>query len=362
MESTTTLIFSWLNFLNKKRYDALLEKFGTLDAALQNLDEELLRQLRCQNETIYRVLNRLDEFDPESYQTELQKRELQLISIEDNAYPAALRQLPDPPIFLYCKGSLDILNQPCIGCVGRREMSDYGKRVTQHFVPEFIRAGMVTVSGLALGVDAEVARESLAASGRTVAVVGGGLASIYPKENKRLADEIVEAGGLVLCEFPLDQAPDKYTFPARNRIIAGLSLGTVVLEAGKGSGALITADLALEYNKDVFAVPGQIFDPGYAGCHEYIAQGRAKLVMHPEEVLQDIGIVRGKRKVESGKRYDSNDPEEQKIYDVLTTMPQSVSDIVEKAQIDAAIVSAKLTMLELQSVAKDTGSGMWVRT
>lgn len=352
-------IWSWLNILSKKKYDALIAKYKSLDEALMHIDETMLKELGCQQESVYRVLNRLEEFDPDAYGEELKKRGLKMLSLEDQEYPTALQQVPDRPVFLYYKGSLDVLNQPCIGCVGRREMSPYGKRAAELFVPTLVQSGMVTVSGLALGIDAVVAKETLHAGGKTAAVVGGGLAQIYPATNKQLANQIVDAGGLILCEFPLDQAPEKHTFPARNRIIAGLSLGTLVIEAGEGSGALITADLALEYNRDVFAVPGQIFDTGYAGCHQYIADGRAKLAASPESVLQDIGIV--SQSVDVPSSFTSEDPEEQKIYESLTTMPQSVSDIVEKVGIDAAILNAKLTMLELSGGAKNVGNGMWVK-
>lgn len=359
MERTTALIFSWLNFLNKKRYDILCEKFGSLDQALQHLDQELLAGLGCQEETQFRVLNRLDEFDPDVYAQELSKRSLTLLSLEDDTYPAALRNISDPPVFLYVMGSLDILLQPTIGCVGTRDMSTYGKRVVEHFVPAFVSAGMVTVSGLALGIDAEVAKETIHAGGKTVAVLGNGLADIYPAANKKIAEQIVENGGLVLSEYPLDATPDKFTFPARNRIIAALSLGTVVLEAGEGSGALITADFALEYCKEAFAVPGQIFDPLYRGCHQIISTGQAKLVSSPEQVLQEIGIVALEKA--SVDTFEPEDAEEAAIYSQLTTMPQSTSDLVEKAALDAAIINAKLTMLELAGRVKNVGNGMWVK-
>ncbi|MBT4119460.1 MAG: DNA-protecting protein DprA [Candidatus Peribacter sp.] len=360
MQKETALIFSWLNVLTKKRYDALIEKFSSIDEALQHIDPELLKSLGCKEETVFRALNRMDECDPESYLAELTKRGISLISIEDPQYPARLKQIADPPVFLYYKGSLEILNEPTIACVGKREMSTYGQRVTDMFVPVFIKAGMVTVSGLAAGIDAAVAKESIRANGKTVAVVGHGLADIYPSANKPLAKEIIEQGGLILSEFPLDHPADKFTFPARNRIIAGLSLGTVVLEAGEGSGACITADLALDYGREVFAVPGQIFDEHYKGCHQLIAKGQAKLVQSPEEVLSEIGIV-SLSADEPTKHYDPADEQEESILNVLTTMPQSTSDIVEKAQLDTAIINAKLTMLELNGVAKNVGNGMWVR-
>lgn len=358
MDLHTALIWSYANILTKKRYDAIVEHYGSLEQALAALDEGLLKALGCKEETIYTVLNRVSEFDPAWYQAQLQKRGISFLSIEDAAYPSALKTIGDPPIFLYYKGSLGIVSQPCIACVGARDMSSYGKRVSELFVPAFVQAGLTTVSGLALGIDACVAEETLAAGGRTVAVLGHGLADIFPKSNKLLGERILAEGGLILSEFPLDQQPEKRTFPARNRIIAALSLATVVLEAGEGSGSLITADLALEYGRDVFIVPGQVFDPGYAGANAYIAAAKGKLALGPQQILSDLGIVASQR---SEIEFTSEDTEEQLLYGALTSMPQSVSDLVETAQLEAAVVTAKLTMLELQGAAKNTGNGMWVK-
>lgn len=359
MNLENTLIWSWLNILTKKRYDALKEVYGDLDTALQHVDEDLLEKLGCRNDTVLKTLNRLEEFDPDAYAKELQKRKIELISIEDDIYPEQLKEIGDPPVFLYFKGCMEILKQPCIAIVGKREMSPYGKRVTESLVPELVRAGVVTVSGLAIGIDAQVAKETMAASGKTVAVLGQGLASIYPSSNTKLAEEIVKNGGLLLSEFPLDAFPDKYTFPARNRIVAGLALGTVVVEAGEGSGALITADLALEYCREVFAVPGQVFDPNYIGCNKIISRGHAKLVTTPADILNECGILAPEYGDKS--TYEPQDPVEQAIYKVLTTMPQSVTDLVVKAKIKAASANAVLTLLELNGAAKNVGGGMWVR-
>lgn len=360
MQKHSALIWSYLNVLNKKRYDVLLQQYKTLDAALEAISPEMLRALGCKEETMMLALNRLEDIgDASRYQRELEKRGISLITIADEEYPTMLKTIADPPVFLYYKGSLDILNQPCIGCVGRREMSAYGQRVVGEFVPAFVQAGITTVSGLALGIDSEVAKETLRAGGTTVAVVGHGLADIYPSTNRPLAKHIIESGGLILSEYPLDAPGSKHSFPARNRIIAGLSTGTVVFEAGEGSGSLITADLALEYGRDVFAIPGQIFDEGYRGSHQLIAQSKAKLVSSPNEVLQELGIV----SFAQGKatNFTSEDPQEKLLYGALTTMPQSVSELVEKAKLDAAIITAKLTMLELYGAAKNTGNGLWVK-
>lgn len=354
----TSLTWSWLNVLTKVRYDALIDVYGDMETALGKVNAELLKGLGCREETILKTLNRLEEFDPESYDKELTKRGLEFLDIEDPVYPDALNTLPDPPVFLYYKGSLDILDKPCIGCVGRREMSSYGKRVVEEFIPALVHAGMVTVSGLAMGIDAHVASETLMAGGKTVAALGHGLADIYPKSNSALAQRIAEKGGLLLSEFPLDQYPEKFTFPARNRIIAGLSLGTIVFEAGDKSGALITADLALDYGREVFAVPGQIFDENFVGCHQIIAKGHAKLVTSASEVLTELGLIVSEK---SQSSFVPNNELEDAIFKALTSMPQSVGDLVERSNMDAGNVNTTLTMLELASAAKNVGNGMWVR-
>jgi len=359
MDHINAFRWSWMDIMNKKRYDLLTEAYGTMDDAIEQLSEEVLRGLGLKQETVFRALNRLEECDPEVYQKEVEKRGLRLLTIEDEDYPAALRTLPDAPVFLYVRGDLLILSRPCIAMVGTREMSEYGEQVVSRFVPAFVRAGATTVSGLAQGIDAEVARETLRAGGQTIAVLGHGLGMIYPKENARLADQIVDEGGLILSEYPLDTEPGKYTFPARNRIIAGLSLATVVLEAAEKSGSLITAELALEYGREVAAVPGRITDPHYSGCHSLITSGQAKLVTSPDDVLREIGIVASERAPTKVALFDS--PDEQTVYQVLTTLPAATDDIAVKAKLDAATLGAVLTMLELRGVAKKLSGGSWVR-
>ncbi|MFH1444075.1 MAG: DNA-processing protein DprA [Candidatus Peregrinibacteria bacterium] len=358
MDRSTALTWSWLNILNAKRLEALLRVYGDLTKALEQINEPLLKELGCRNDTVYATLNRLEEFDPQSYEQELKKRELSFVTIDDPEFPQQLREVPDAPVFLYWRGDLAILEQPCLALVGTREMSDYGRRVTESFVPEFVRAGMVTVSGLALGIDATVARETLSAGGRTVAVLGHGLGKIYPTENARLAEEIVSGGGLILSEFPLDAKPGKFTFPARNRIIAGLSLGTVVLEAGDGSGALITADLALDYGREVFAVPGQIFDPNFIGCHKILSRGHAKLVSSAADVLSELGVI-ALEAVRSS--YNPRDAAEAALLKVLTAMPQTVDILVERSGLTASHIASALTMMELGGAVKQAGNGNWVR-
>lgn len=360
MRIDAALRWSWMNVLTAKRAAKLLEHHESLEAALASINLEMLRGLGCKEETAILALERLESFDIVAYAEELASRGIALITDDDDAYPPLLKEIADRPLFLYARGDLSIMQQPCLSMVGTREMSDYGRRVVGAFVPGIVRAGMVTVSGLAYGIDAEVAKETLHTGGKTIAVLGHGMGMIYPKANQKLADAIVAGGGLLLSEFPLDTAPDKYTFPARNRIIAGLGLGTIVLEAASGSGSLITADLALDYNRDVFAVPGHIFDEHYQGCHQLIARGTASLALSPDDVLRTIGIV-GSAKESDTPPFSPSSQDEAIVFDALTSMPQPIDDLSEKTGKPAATLGAILTMLELSGGAKNIGGGKWVR-
>ncbi len=360
MHLHAALTWSYLNMLTKRRYDLLMESFGSLAEALAALDGTLLKKLGCRSDTIVKVLNRLEGFEVEKYQAELARRSICFLSIEDDAYPALLQAINDPPVFLYHKGSISILSKQCIALVGTRNMSSYGKRVVEKMVRGLTAADVVTVSGLAFGIDAEVARETLRAGGKTVGVVGHGLGMMYPKSNTALSLDIIEAGGLLLSEFPLDCPPDKFTFPARNRIIAGLCPATVVIEAAADSGSLITADLATDYNRDVYAVPGQIFDEQYAGCHQIIARGSATLLSDPLQLLTDRGIVPADMR-QSPRTVVTDSPEEASVYHALSRMPASVDDVLVAAGLQAASVNAALTLLEMKGAAQNVGEGKWVR-
>ncbi len=360
MQHSTLLRWSHANVLTKRRYDALKRAFGSLDEAMDAIDAQMLTTLGCKPQTADAVLKRLSTFDESAYERDLLAKHITLQSLDDDAYPAALKTIEDPPVFLYSQGSLDVLSQPCIALVGTRDMSGYGRRVAGEVVAELIGAGVVTVSGLADGIDSEVARVSLRGGGRTVAVLGHGFGMMYPQSNRALSQAIVDQGGLLLSEFPLDVRPDKYTFPARNRIIAGLSLATVVLEAAGDSGSLITADLALDYNRQVYAVPGQIFDGHYAGCHELIAQGRAKLITGARDVLLDLGfIVPSRTSATVRPSFDSSG--QQKVWQALSSMPQSIDDLIERIDMGVAEAAATLTLLEMRGLVSNIGESKWVK-
>lgn len=358
MKPESALLWWWLNILTKRRYDLLRAKFGDLDAALHALTPELLKELGLRDESVELAFHRLESFDPAAILAICAKKGIEMLTMEDDAYPALLGEIPDAPVCLSYIGTLDLLRDPLIAIVGTRAMSQYGERVVERFVPSLVRSGLTTVSGLALGVDTAVARETMTAGGKTIAVLGNGLAAIYPPRNAELAKRIIERGGLLLSEFPFDAIPGKHTFPARNRIIAGLCTSTLVCEAPEESGSIITAELALEYNRDVFAVPGQIFDGNFAGCNRLIAKGCAKLVQTPEDVLQELGVL---ARSSEALPYVSGNSLEESVYRALTAMPQTMDDLIGRTQLDSSQISVALTMMELAGAAKNVGSGQWVK-
>lgn len=354
------LLWSCLQVLTPQRHADLIKVFGSLEEAAAHIDAELLRSLGCRPQAIPGALERLQKCDPEEEEELLTTADAVLIPYSYQSYPDRLKQIPDAPVFLYARGDFSLLQQPSVALVGTRRISTYGKRVTQEFTRALTQAGIVTVSGLAYGVDSLVAQETMQAGGRTVAVLGQGLLTLMPRA-QALADHIVDAGGLILSEFPLRTNADIFTFPQRNRIIAGLSLATVVLEAPESSGALITAKLAFDYNRDVFAVPGQIFDPHYAGCHVIIKKTQARLAATPRDVLSELGAIIPEE--EGGRSpYIAQNADEEAVLGMLTTMPQAVDALVEKSGKSVGTVSAVLTVLELNGAARNVGQGEWVRT
>lgn len=357
MQHTTALQLSYANFITKPRYDVLIAKFGSLDVALPNINEPLLQSLGCRVDTCTQIMQRMATFNVTTYTNAMQQNAIELLTLEDVAYPELLRQLPDPPVFLYIQGNADLLCKPSIACVGTRNMSTYGRLAAKHFCEHFARANIVTVSGLALGIDAQVATVTIQAGGNTIAVLGSGLTNITPSRNTQLAKEIVGSNGLLVSEYPLGAIAEKHTFPARNRIIAGLCSTTLVLEAGTKSGAIITAKLALDYNRDVFAVPSQIFDDHYDGCHALISSGQAHLAASANFMLQTMGM----HPIAAPTAFIPADANEAIVYNILSTRPQSITQLQQATALPIAQLNVLLTLLQLQAAVQQIGPGQWVR-
>lgn len=227
-----------------------------------------------------------NNLDLDKEMKELARRLIKVITIEDKEYPLILKEIDSPPFLLYVMGKIELLNQPGLAVVGTRKPTEYGRKAAKELVKQ-LAVRLVIVSGLARGIDSLVHWQCLESKAKTVAVLGHGLEQIYPRENQRLADEIVASGGALVTEYPLNYPMDKVNFPQRNRIIAGLTLGTLVIEGGQRSGTKITANMAVDYGREVFCVPGPINSELSLGPAELIQNG-AKLVTKAEDIWEEF--------------------------------------------------------------------------
>ena len=282
-----------------------------------------------------------------SYLANLEKDNIKVITIMDAEYPEKLRYLDDAPMLFYCKGDISLLNTDAISIVGTRMPSNYGRYVTEKFAGVLASAGLTVVSGLAYGVDAISHRKALEVNGKTIAVLGGGLNHIYPEANTNLANEIAEKG-LLISEYPPFAKPTKYTFPVRNRIIAGLSLGTLITEAGKKSGTIHTKEYALDYGRDVFAVPGNINSLKSELPNSLIRSAQAECVLEPEDILIRYNMDSPKL----AKRAVEVSMDEEIILKLLKNGEQDFDELAKNSQLPTNILNSCLTTLEIRGLIK----------
>jgi DNA processing protein len=266
----------------------LLERFGSAEA-VYNATRAELEQLRLSPETVDSIIARDLLARAEAELGAVKKLAGDILLLDDGVYPGPLREIYDPPIVLYVKGAWsECLEQPCIGVVGSRKCSTYGQNAAIMLARDLAQRGVTVVSGFARGIDAAAHRGALEAGGRTIAVLGTGIDEVYPRDHKQLAVEILERGGALISQFPLGTPPVSENFPYRNRIISGLSLGVVVVEAAEHSGSLITARLAIEQNREVFVVPGNITSRNSFGTNYLIKGAGAKLVQQWQDIAAEL--------------------------------------------------------------------------
>lgn len=281
--------FSKIEGLGVKRKQQLLKVYHNPER-IYNLKREELRKVYGIGEKIIdNIFKSKNDSNLKKDICYMKQNEIDIISIQEEQYPRLLKEIYDPPISLYVKGNKEILNQKSIAIIGCREATDYGKKAANYFSYNLSKekGKFVIISGLAKGIDSCAHIGCLKAKGRTIAVVGNGLDMIYPKENELLAKEIIKEGGAIISEYPLGAKPKKMNFPARNRIVSGISRGVIVIEAKEKSGTLITVDFALEQGRDVFVVPGNINSNNSVGTNKLIKQG-ANLVMSYKDVISEM--------------------------------------------------------------------------
>ena len=353
----------------------LTKHFGSVDRALGASVSELSKIDGIGFKTAEQIALTRDKFDVTRELELAEKLGVWIVNIEDKRYPPILKQIYDPPPVLYIKGSLTRQDNLAISIVGTRRCSLYGQEQASRLAHFLGSAGFTIVSGMARGIDTAAHQGALAAKGRTIAVQGCGLANIFPPENKKLFELIAESGGCI-SELPLRYEPLSENFPPRNRIIAGLSLGTIVIEAPLNSGALITARVALDSNREVMAVPGKIDSPLSKGAHRLIKQG-AKLVESVEDIMEALGYIGEQLQghVSAAAREASERIEtplfdasqlnlsdnERTIYDFLDREPLHVDQIIAETNLPAGSINAGLISLRLKGLIRQLPGNLFLR-
>jgi DNA processing protein len=297
------------------------------------------------------------EIDPDEVVANLIQKDIGYVTIFDKEYPKLLKTTNDYPVILYIRGDISAINRKAIAVVGSRKYTNYGKSATLKIVKECASSGLCIVSGLALGIDTYAHQGALAVGGITVGVLGCGLDRIYPASNYQLGKDMLASKGAIISEYPPGTIPNKFNFPMRNRIVAGMTLGTLVVEAATESGALITAYQALDYNRDVFAVPGNIDSEVSAGTNKLIQAG-AKLVTSGEDVLVELGI-KSKMSEESAKVAEPENEEEKLIYEILRTGEKLVDQIIHESKMNIVEINSTITMMELKGLIVNSGGGKY---
>ncbi|MCS7300312.1 MAG: DNA-processing protein DprA [Fimbriimonadales bacterium] len=351
---------AWLKLLslefsaNKLR--ALLERFGDPDGVL-SASPAALREVPGIREADVAAIERVAQ-EPVEMPALLTSGAARLIPVSDPDYPRTLEVLPDPPLTLFVWGTLQERDRFAVAIVGTRKPSAYGRMVAERFTRDLCEAGLTIVSGGALGIDTVAHRTALEAGGRTIAILGSGLGNLYPAENRALFQRIAESGGAVVSEYGWRAAPDAWRFPVRNRLIAAWALGTLVVEAPEASGALITARLAAEYGRELFAIPGSIDNPKSKGCHALIKDGAA-LVDSAADILHALNLKPEPR--ERTLHLPLLTETQEKLLSALDLEPRHLDALARQVGLPIHLVQAELTMLEMHGLARRLPGGAFVR-
>ena len=325
--------------------------------------ESRFKEAEIRNQEIAVILSERGKIDPEKEWKKLEKEKVKMVVFDQSEFPRLLKQIPDAPLLFYMKGELKKEDDFCFGIVGTRLATNYGKETSQVIAFKLANVGLTIVSGMATGIDTEAHKGALSSSGRTIAVVASGLdeKSLFPQENVGLSRKIIERGALI-SEHPIGMKADREKFVARNRIISGLSKGVLVVEAPLRSGALITARHALEQNREVFAVPGNISSRMSFGANLLIKQGAA-LVTRAEDILQELNLKFSLPSIDENgaKIFNSDNKVEEKIFTILSGNGEA-KHIDEIARFSGTVVqkiNAALTTMEMKGIIKNLGNGQY---
>jgi DNA processing protein len=341
------------------RLQHLVDVFGSA-RAVWDAPEHRLREVNLPDAALTQLLEARQTLDLEAEFAKVEQAGAHLITLADADYPDLLRAIHDPPPVLYVRGSLLPTDSRSLAIVGTRRATRYGQDVAHRMALWLARQDVTIISGLAHGVDENAHKGALDAGGRTLAILGCGIDSVYPSGSEQLADAIADNGALI-SEFPVGTPPTAKNFPRRNRIISGLSLGVLVAEAPERSGALITVESALEQGRDVFAIPANIFNPMGNGCNHLIQDG-AKLVMRASDVLDELDIAYSRQQTRTRAETIAPDSDlEAQVLQLLEADPIHVDDLIRVSGLSASDVTATLTLLQLKGLAEPAGPMQYCR-
>jgi len=347
------LAFSLIPDIGPKRLFRLYERFGDM-AEAWNADQRSLEAVGLESKPLQNVLKYRRRIDPDAELEKVRRAGATLVTSIHSNYPTLLKELEDMPAVLYVRGRLIEADHQALAVVGTRKASKYGRDVAYSMSKQLAPQGVTIVSGLAQGIDSAAHAGALDGGGRTIAILGSGIDTVYPRENAKLAEKIC-VNGAVISEFPIGMQPMSMNFPRRNRLLSGLSLGVLVVEAPENSGALITATFAAEQGREVFAIPSSILSKSGRGSNRLIQDG-AKLVMRVGDVLDELNIVRKhvETKVRTAQVVPSNETEK-RVLDHLSAEPIHIDDLVRISGISVSEISSTLTILELKGLAQSVG-------
>lgn len=362
-ERELIIVLNLLNGIGYVKYKALLSAFGSISSALSSSFELLSRTNGIGETLAERIRNWEKCVDLKRELDMVQRGGAKIITIIDGDYPSQLKEISDPPLCIYLRGILAADFNNTIGVVGSRKMTTYGKEVCDSIVSGLAYAGWTVVSGLAMGIDGAAHQAVVNAKGTTIGVLGGGLTKFHPQEHLELARRMIDLGGGVVTEFPMEFSPTRRSFPMRNRIISGLSRGILVVEAGTQSGALITVDFALEQNRQVFAIPGRINTPSSQGCNRLIKNG-AKLVESVDDIFEEFEFLPGflpsdkipsafsDSALRNGLSGFALSDEEKKIMQILELEEKGIDAIAMGTSLPIGKLLALLQQMEMRKIIK----------
>ena len=348
--------FTLVKGIGAVRLRALLDYFGDAESAW-NASAFDLTSAGLSTKLAQRVLETRSSLDLEQYFSQIEAQGIVVLTWDDPQYPAKLKEIDQPPPILYLRGTLSAEDAWAVAIVGTRAVTAYGRQVTEEIATMLAQNGVTVVSGLARGVDAVAHQATLKAGGRTLAVLGSGIDRIYPPEHRAMAEKIVSQGA-VISDYAPGTPPESANFPPRNRIISGLSLAVVVIEAAETSGALITASFAAEHGREVFAVPGNIFAPQSKGTNRLIAAG-AKPLLVVKDILDALDLTRNIERREIRKVLPA-DPTEAALFQLIGQEPLHVDDIRARTGLPIDRVSSTLAMMELKGMVRQVGGMQYV--